>query len=244
MKNLVIAVLVLLLAVPASATILNGVYANQDSWMRSRSDLTVMNYGANTSANAHSDNDSGRVIVGFDPADFLPAITGMTINSATLKLHLFGCYDQAQPMNARRVTQAWNEGAGTGTAWYGVDWDAADYTTPGSSGSQVPWSGGPGCLNDSVAENPNFVPPTAGYASTGTYANADVTASLQAAANGDPFEGFLIKHVDEATANDDWFMIWTHESANTPAELIIDYVPEPATLLVLALGGLALIRRR
>ena len=220
-----------------------SVFASADSWIRARSDLALRNYGGANSANTYTDEPT-RSLVNFD----LPAeISGMTINSAILRLHLFGAYDQQHQMDARRITHPWNESNGTGQAgtddWIGVDWYAYDYTVPGDSGSQLNWPGGGGVLGDSVSENPYWTPPGAGYASTGTFVDVPVTTSIQAAADGQAFEGFLIKFVDEGSG-DDWFMFWSKESANTPSELIIDYVPEPVTLSLLGLGGLALLRRR
>jgi len=242
MKKLLLTVLILAMAAPAMGGYVVNTFASKDAHMRGRSDLGVMNYGGSDRAAAHTDNDTIRSLVSFD----LPSeIMGNPINSATLRLHLAGSYDDMQPMEVLRLTQWWNEGTGDHTPWVGVCWNAFDYATPGDSGSALPWPNGPGALGDSVSENPNFTPVPAGYGSTGTFLDVDVTASIQAAANGQPFEGFLIKFVDEVTANDDWFQYWSKDSANTPSELIIDYVPEPATVGLLALGGVfAALRRR
>ena len=245
-KLLVGLVLLFLLACTAGQLMADvvSVFASQDSWIHARSDLSSRNYGGQNSANAHTDWPT-RSLVDFE----LPAeVAGMTINSATLRLHIFGAYDQVHPMEIRRITYPWNQGTGTGQAgtddWIGVDWWAADYATPGVSGSQISWPGGGGTTGDSVADNPTWTPPhSVGYAATGTFFDIPVTTSIQQAANGAPFEGFLIKFLDEGSG-DDWFMFWCMESANTPSELIIDYVPEPVTLSLLGLGGLALLRRR
>ena len=237
MKKPLTVVMILALFVPASADVLSGIYATKDSEINSRSDLTVINYGLNTMAAAHKSGSKDlRSVIHFDPnaVDYLTPIAGTTINSAILRLqvnHTSGV--EVGPLEVRRLTQWWNEG--TGGAWVGVDWDSYDYSTPGSSGSQLPWPGGPGALADSVAENPTFMGGPAGYLEVGVFNDIDVTASLQAAANGDPFEGFLIKFVEEGTG-DDWFGVWTKDSSETPAELIIDYGPPDTCAEVLAMG--------
>ena len=201
-----------------------SVFASADSWIRGRSDLALRNFGGQNSASAYTDEPT-RSLVNFD----LPAeISGKTINSAILRLHIFGAYNQLHPLDVRRITHPWNEGAGMGQPgtddWIAVDWWAYDYTVPGQSSSQLAWPGGGGVLGDSVSENPAWTPPhTVGYAGTGTFFDIPVTNSIQSAAYGLPFEGFLIKFVDEGQADDDWFMFWTKESVNTPSELIIDY---------------------
>ncbi len=72
--------------------------------------------------------------------------------------------------------------------------------------------------------------------------NIPVTPLIQEAANGDAFDGILMKLTD---VGDNWVSIASKDHATGAApKLIIDYTPEPATLFVLALGGLALFRRR
>jgi hypothetical protein len=79
---------------------------------------------------------------------------------------------------------------------------------------------------------PSSVP----YNSTGTIFEIDVTTSIQNAADGLPFEGFLIKFAEEVPNDDTWFSFWSSEHTGgvpgptSPPQLVVDYSPVgPAT---------------
>ena len=211
--------------------------ATQDNQIRSRSDLTVLNYGGGQSAGAYDGaavGDDIRALLDFDlPGD----LAGQLVKSAKIRMEMFLVGTGLRPLEFRRLTQDWVEGDGLGDAWIASDWDSYNYTIPGDNGTQQPWPGGAGAINDSVLEDPTFTPPAqVAYQATGTFWEIDVTNSIQSAANGEPFEGFLIRYEVETDDTDSWFAFWSTESSNNAPVLLIDYGPPANCAEALAAG--------
>lgn len=220
--------------------------ATQDAGIWSRADKQVVNYGAAEQAKAWSGDGSNprRMLIGFDTS----SLVGQSVTEATLRVQVFGSYGgssgapTAHEMEIHRLTQPFNEGTGNDTAWVGAAWVAYDYATPGDSGSQLSWPGGDGALGDAVQEDPNFMTVAAPYGTTEIFLDIPVTASVQAAAAGLPHHGYVITFADE-TGGDNWLMVYSTESAGgMAAQLIV--VPEPATIGLMSLASLCMLRRR
>ncbi len=167
-------------------------------------------------------------------------LTGLSgdINSATLRLQSQGSYggNSGSPRNnmvdARRLTMAWDATQAT--------WNNA------SNGNG--WTNNNGGLDDSVSENALHQVDAAAF-NVPAMEDIDVTTSIQNALNGDPFEGFLIVLSPAEVSADRWVNFSSQESAGdqtpgVPAELEIDFVPEPTSLGLLACSALAFFRRR
>ena len=99
-----------------------------------------------------------------------------------------------------------------------------------------------------AAENAPYQVGAAAY-NAARIENIDVTTSIQNALNGDPFEGLLVVLSPAEVNADRWLLFSSQESASAqtpgvPAELVIDFVPEPTSLGLLACSALAFFRRR
>jgi hypothetical protein len=163
-------------------------------------------------------NRTGDLLFKFD----LSALAGMTIEKAQLRLH----------------ATAGNSGGTIArvTTW---DWDETLATRASPNGLASPnrnW--GPAGNDYFTAADYGNVTPVAFNSIQSNWLVKDVTADLQAFASGAlPNYGWLVN-----SGNRPINMSEISPDGDGPA-LFISYTPEPATLVLLVLGGLAWVRR-
>jgi hypothetical protein len=164
-------------------------------------------------------NRTGDLLFKFD----LSALAGMTIEKAQLRLH----------------ATAGNSGGTIArvTTW---DWDETLATRASPNGLASPnknW--GPAGNDYFTAADYGNVTPVAFNSIQSNWLVKDVTADLQAFASGTlPNYGWFVN-----SGNRPINMSEISPDGDSPA-LFISYIPEPATLILLAMGSLAMLRRR
>ena len=162
--------------------------------------------------------EENRAIMQFD----LAALSGWTINNATLHLYRYYKYwYEPLTIDVFRLTESWTEG--------GVTWNTRDGSTA--------WGSAGGSYDGAIRATTT----TAG-SGTGVWYTWDITSLVQdwtdgASANyGLMLKGRTYWHVMNGLNS-------REASAGNPY-LAIDATPEPATLGLLAVGAMALIRKR
>jgi len=165
--------------------------------------------------NAGGPGQDARALLKFD----LSALAGMTINSATLRLNQIeqGSNDQYGNAQLRRI----------GTSdWDGTEAAATLYNLVADGSSAY-------ITNFSPAVNP-----PAGWK------EVDVLSVVQDWADGtNPNYGFGLKQGSEGFTNTGRRFTSGNATVNMP-ELLVDFVPEPTTLALAAVGLLGVARRR
>ena len=233
--------------------LLAGNYDGQeDSRLIARSDLADKNYGASTQGvRVHSSSYIDRVAVRWD----LSSLAGqyLAINSVKLTLTSRGKTKGTGTVAAHAILPAnssWVEGTSFGAIETGAScWNYAQYDTAAWAGSGGCGSAGTdhdatalGSLGFTNGQSGEFEIVFDGLDAAGLKALIDAWSGAQAGN-----AGFLLKLADENT-DDDRFEFYDDEDAgvNPTPKLTIDYtvIPEPASAMLVLLGGLALARRR
>lgn len=173
---------------------------------------------------------------------------GASIVSARLSLLAYDTITETDgQLTAYRLTSTgdWREGtAGGNTEQTFCNWLGAD-GIDGSDGVTLPWGGG--ASFDIVPDGADY---TSAGAASATYPGTlrrewlyfDVTQIVQAWATGGANYGFVVRNTS-APGN----QIYMYTSERTLADrpvLQVEYTPEPASLLLLAVGGLLGRRRK
>ena len=247
--RIMLVALVALIAAGSAQAIDLTLDATGDTHMRGRSDLADLNFGRNEANGAWSGagGDAQRILVGFDTSSLVGA---NSITGAILRVELHASYggSSGAPRNnemaIHRLTQSFVQGTGSHEPTNdGATWNSYDYGTHGDGSSALAWPGGGGALGDAVQDDPNFTAPPTAFGTTGFFLDIDVTASVLQAVAGQPHHGFVISHAVEGSG-DNWTWIHAGESTvgATAAQLIP--VPEPATLGLMGLASLCMLRRR
>ena len=237
-----------------------GSLSARDSWIINSPATNWSSDGANTNNGGdtklrirtlHATNGERHALLAWPnligaAADQIPA--GATITSATLRLTTQSNSAGSTWLQTGIVKKDWTEGTAGGSVVYGgsytnggVTWNKAISTFDQTG--EVAWEipSGMGASDRTIPGIYGTGPASAGVAGTEDW---DVTTFVQSCADGTPNYGMFV-WVDPASGglNSEWH---SRESATTTARpmLVIDYVPEPASVGMLALGGLLALRRR
>jgi hypothetical protein len=210
-----------------------------------RQEHIYYNYGASESVSTGWETEELISFYRFDDmfgsaAYQLPA-TGMTITGAKLKLFVEGMDNPAESrtINASAMTLPIDMGTKTGSnadegqvCWY---FRACDVSNWGGDSHAGPVAGTDYTTTDAASS-------TFGFSGTG-WVEWDVTAIAQAwyAGTLDNY-GFVVRQADD-TYNRRVNFTATEGGGNAPL-LEITYTPEPTTMGLLAIGGLAFLKRR
>ena len=229
---------------------LDGYAGVQDTDISDYGGNRVFNYGQNAHI-GYTEGASG--LVKWD----LSALGGVTINSATVQVWGLanGYPDYAPGTDVVALLPAnsdWIEGTGTGgvAALPGeVTWSYRQYDT-------VLWAGSPGAMTPGVDHDPTILANFVVAGNTGTGPVGPYTFELPVELvqgwinDSGNNAGLMFSHHDRAPANPwTWTSLASSQYGDDPddihrPQLTIDYVPEPATMTMLLLGGLLLRRRR
>jgi hypothetical protein len=247
LAGVVLAVVGLLAVGSASADVIAPsadvtIYKDANAWSDPPSDTPgVGNFGAGNSLCIYDiDYTDGagvrstqRTLIQFD----LSAYSAGSIQSAVLKFYV-GAVDQSGHVLAYRVTQSWVEGTGTsGDTTDGADW----FTFDGSSS----WGTAGGDYNSTVIADTVV-------STSGQWYSLDITSLVQNWVNGTQSNfGLILVSGDPTGAdtsgengNTGIYDIPSSEGAANQPYLEITAIPEPVTMSLLAVGGIAALLRR
>ena len=239
MKKLLMIALVLALAVPAAAATVN-LTTTGDTYL----DSSVPNNNNGNNGVGVSDSGTRIAMLHFTlPGDF----AGMTVNLATLYLARVEAWQNTPDPNtyvhAHQITD-------TATWAQGIEEDAVPDTEAGATHNKadgynnVAWSDGnffdqnDGSIGASVDSD---------LLAANTDNSLDVTTIFQSWADGNLNNGIALVGTGGTTGITTWYASLEYSGGTYGAApyVVLEYVPEPATLFVLAVGaGLALLKRR
>lgn len=216
---------------------LDGYAGTQDTWFSERTTGGELNGFPEGSfiRTAQWASANQQALLRFDGVEALLA-PGGTINSATLRLVV--------PDDITFSDGEWNA-----VHQMLVGWDETD------AYGAAPWAGGATQHIDldgveaaaAATDDSSAYADAAFVIAQGTVIEFDVTAIVQNWADGDANYGFMFQSSGQAAGNG-LFMASSEYATDETARptLIIDgdLVPEPGSLALVALGGLALLRRR
>jgi hypothetical protein len=247
------------LAVPALADTLvlqnglNGYAGTTDAWLdESRSHY---NFGSTQSFEMkYSDGVSDTTVLKFDNINSLIG-PGKTITSATLKLYYIASDGMVSNNSLEIVAyqlnagKSWYENIYDGVTGYGVNWRYRD------NNQSLAWSGPVyGGWNDStdIGNGVAWIKPTGGSGQgyePGSWALWNVTNSVRSWYAGAENNGFLMAAVQLYGNGSIAGGVFSSRNNTSSYPLYrpileINFTPEPATLSLAVLGGLAVIRRR
>jgi len=167
-------------------------------------------------------------MTGADPAD-----GGLVLKSAKLQLSVEDVYDWFFDMY--QVAQDWDPATVT------------DLTTDGSTPWNEPWTANP--ISNEVGPR-RRIDMNADLFRGGSVLAWDITAILQSYVDGGDNFGFILGH-ERSAAYRNLLAFTEYGVEHMRPTLILEYgepvqaeIPEPATMLLLGLGGLAILRRR
>lgn len=231
------------------------VYSDQ-GWAQSQ---IYKNFGGSTVAGSNQ-----ALLVKFG-LDMLPGFTGSTVAKAELRFYTQGG-NAGLGDTGYITTSDWTEGSGTDTypgAAGGVSgahptgYNDNSYQHADGTAVNVGWPPNMSIAPFSWADNQPFTPTKDGVATTNgmahnswgvtqgqwdQYVTVDVTEIMQLWANGTANYGLFV----DGNKNYGLFLSENMTNSEWQPVLVMDYapVPEPMTLTLLALGGLAVLRRR
>lgn len=225
-----------LVAILFCATV--GVASAVTVTLHATADNRLLSFSPNTNDNQEfigtytTSGNEQRTLIQFDYS----SLSGMTVLSATLRLYgaSFSGSSAATSMDLYRVTQDWSETSSCWSKWStGNNWANPGGDAVGTTGSQLTnpfghWSG-----------------PTT---TTGAWYSIDAT-SLVSQTVGGTFanQGMLLTGVDGGQLSfisREGHSFHSLGSTNVP-ELVVEVVPEPASLLALAgLVGIVVLKQR
>jgi hypothetical protein len=171
---------------------------------------------------------------------------GQTVDSATLTLRIRCTYAIPSYAEVGRVLEPWgagallcNEGLSDNAVnpgeitWNNREHDTVPWTDPG-----LQQNGGVGASRDmgfaiDVAVNDG-----------NWFVSVDVKDIVATwVEDGDPNYGFILNHT-LPSGTSGWEVSMSEDIAERRPKLVINYTPEPASLVLVGLGGVALLRRR
>ncbi|MHC4562558.1 MAG: PEP-CTERM sorting domain-containing protein [Planctomycetota bacterium] len=217
--------------------------------------------GANESAGAVApEGQNTRTLIRFD----VSALAGQFDSIESIELRLYQLEGAVTNISAYTISDAnsnWQEGSDSGSysspaGW----WNRTTWNNKLRHLTDSAWAGGPGL---SVAGVDYDASPLASGTSSGSgWMSLELTGDLmalmeqwvQAPCTGTTFEGYnpgIFADPEEFTtvANEGLLLMadegikWSSSEGEFSPELVVRYIPEPATMSLLALGGLALLRR-
>ena len=239
-----------LVAVAAQATIITyqedvsfgGTYQHLGSELRQSSPNN--NFGAETLIRTGS-GDPLRTVLGFD----LTGIPGsQIITNVTLQMHVdsFGGGNSPVVVEIHEATNsvAMTEGVGNSGGGGSLDPNNVSWNNITSG---TPWSTPGGDYSPLVLSAVSVTSADGGQFFTFTTSSAFIAAANNAYFNNQPLELVLLAPASENFFGG--FIRWDSDDAATASFrplLTVDYtlIPEPSTVLLLALGGLVMWRRR
>ena len=239
-RRIAIETFIIGLAIVASAT---SVYAQTTVTNVSVADsqifggFTTINRGAQAEmyvGDAGVGTPGSRALVQFSLAN-IPA--GQLITSATLRLYMGGTTQYST--DGYRLLSSWLEGDGNGVSpangTYGVTWDSRD-----KGGSLANWvSGGASGSGTDRAASSSFTLTASDV--SGNHVFKDVTSDVQGWYNGSFSNfGWLLQATTFTSGQYTRYGTREQAGSDNDPQLIITYVPEPSSV-VLLLSGFALL---
>jgi hypothetical protein len=203
------------------------------------------NFGIGTKPRITSGNARG-ALVWFDLSS-IPA--GQTIVSATLDLRLRPPGGLPHPVGTlaslSRVTESWGAGplpVNEGTGW-GTPALDGEVTWNSRMHGSTAWAD-PGLLTDGGGSRDMGFTVDMAVNDGNWHVIIDVASIVQTWLDGDPNYGFVLNDANNDPSR--YYELEMSESADLDRrpKLTIEYVPEPAALALMGLGGLAVLRRR
>ena len=269
MKTKVIfsALLTLLLVAGAHATVLtlqnglNGYAGTRDTAFNKTASLDTFNYGGAPTMIIGSANDagsSGGLLVGFDDLFGVGAnqvSAGQTITSATLRLYCYSIYSTStQPLTACPMHSGWVEGDANGTMVEGAACNMArhyrsdgDYATHpedawGTAGvTEHNGDNGPHLYVDYSYSDAALVP----WPTTTGWIEWDVTTAVQDWQVGTlENNGWMVRLRYNQHSMHRCYSSEYADDASLRPQLVIEYVPEPMSMVLLTLGSAVMFVRK